>query len=253
MQCPACKSASPDDVRFCLHCGQFFGEPNDTTLVRPQKRVPPATTVAANSTLFADYQPSHFESDYERPRKRQWPLVVALAMLAAIVLMVIGGVIAVALIQNAGGVAVDLPNNQRLTVLTTPTPIGNNAAEEKSLPTPTPGASLRERVLLPLAQPHEIRAFTFSHVPFVVQSPNGENIVGWFRAEPASLEVLVLNENSYIEFVRTNEASSWAYRSGMVSGVTFDVWLQRGSYHLVFHNTSGSQTSLTGNIVLRGK
>ena len=120
MQCPSCKSACPDDVRFCLHCGQYFGELDETTRVLPRS-TPPPTRIPANGTIFSNYDKLD-SSSYERPQQRRWPIVVALSLLAGIILMIIGGLIAVALIRNAGGVSVDLPDNSRLTVLTTPTP-----------------------------------------------------------------------------------------------------------------------------------
>src|SRR5712692_8985382 len=116
MQCPSCNSLSPDDVRFCLHCGRFLGEPDDTTQVRTPRTPPPSTI----RTDFVPFSPS--TTAYERPRRRRWPGVVALSVLAGIVLMVAGGLIAVSLIHDTGGVSVALPNNTRLNVLATPTP-----------------------------------------------------------------------------------------------------------------------------------
>src|SRR6266478_4941480 len=118
MQCPACKSASPDDVRFCLHCGQYLGELDETTHFR-QPRNPPPTTIRSDHTLFAKDYAQHNDSvhDYQPPRRRRWPLIIAASLLAGIVLMIVGGLIVMALIQNTGGVSVVLPNNNRLTVL----------------------------------------------------------------------------------------------------------------------------------------
>lgn len=132
MQCPSCKSASPDDVRFCLHCGQYLGEPDETTRVQPS-RTPPPTTIRANATIFSNYD-KRDSSSYEPPRPRRWPVLVALSLLAGAVLMIVGGLIAVVLIRNAGGVSVDLPNNSRLTVLTTPTPTLPATARPQATP-----------------------------------------------------------------------------------------------------------------------
>ena len=123
MQCPACHSACPDDVRFCLHCGQFLGEPNDNPTQARTPRVPPPTTVAANSTLFANHTPVEFESDYEPPRKRRWAVVVALAVLIGIAL-VVGTAIAFELISRS---AEDRARPEAARI-PTPTP----------LPSPTP-------------------------------------------------------------------------------------------------------------------
>lgn len=101
--------------------GSTLGEPDETTRVYPPRK-PPPSTVRADATIFSNYDSPSYNSPYERPRSRRWPIVIALSLLAGIVLVVIGGMIAAFLIQGAGGVAVDLPDNNRLTVLTTPTP-----------------------------------------------------------------------------------------------------------------------------------
>src|SRR5260221_6412767 len=79
MQCPSCKSASPDNVRFCLHCGQYFGEPDETTWV-PPPRTPPPTTIRANPAILSKQSQSN-SSSYAPPSRRRWPIIIALSLL----------------------------------------------------------------------------------------------------------------------------------------------------------------------------
>ena len=142
MICPSCSSANPDDVRFCLHCGQYQGEPDETTFVRPP-RVPPQTTIAAALT-----GPS-LPTTYEPPRKRKWPFWTAFLIVVGIG-CVGAGLIAIVAIHSAGGFAVDLPDNTRVTVFSKETsspspvraaPVTVNRAEPPPLmdePSPTP-------------------------------------------------------------------------------------------------------------------
>ena len=145
-----------------MHCGQYFGEPAETT-VQP-RRPPPPTTIRENATIFSNYDQSE-ALIYEPPRQRGWPVVVALSLLVGIVLMIVGGLIAVALIRNAGGVSVDLPDNSRLTVLTTPTPIPlatprsqatpQVTLEEKSEPAPKATQTIVEQAAPPIVNPND--------------------------------------------------------------------------------------------------
>lgn len=125
MICPACNSPNPDDVRFCLQCGQYQGEFNDEqTVFKTQSagRSRPATTINAQ---FIPTR-AHYAS-YEAPRDRRWPFWIAFGVLSLIALVGVG-LLAAVLIQQSGGVVVNLPDNQRLTVL----------AKETPTPTPTP-------------------------------------------------------------------------------------------------------------------
>ena len=162
MQCPACKSACPDDVRFCLHCGQYLGELDTPTLVHPQPNKP----ISTSGSLFGS------ASDYEPPKRRRWPLIVALSVLAGIVLMVVGGVIALELSQRAG----ESPrNNQEIARATpasavrpTPFPTSRIATPEQT-PTATPERST-ENVPDPTPRrpPEQPAVFTIINRQFIV-------------------------------------------------------------------------------------
>jgi hypothetical protein len=130
MICPSCRSANPDDVRFCLHCGHWLQEiDEEVTQVRSAPRVVPQTTIAA------DFRPPTFGA-YEQPIEKRWPFWIAFAFLSLLALVGIG-LLAAVLIQQSGGAAVDLPKNQRLTVLANATP----AARPTVRPTPYPAAT----------------------------------------------------------------------------------------------------------------
>jgi hypothetical protein len=144
-----------------LHCGQYFGEPDETTWVQPP-RTPPPTTFDPNATIFSKHDKSDSLS-YQPTRQRRWPVIVALSLLAGIILMIVGGLIAVSLIRNAGGLSVDLPDNNRLTVLTTPTPTPRAIAqpqatpqvssEEKTAPTPKAIETVEDQTAPPVIIP----------------------------------------------------------------------------------------------------
>src|SRR2546421_9900224 len=98
MQCPSCKSASPDEVRFCLHCGHYLGEPDESTLIRPspvpstsnradewQRVVDDYDATARSSRSVPSIQPT------DKPRVT-WTFGVGGALLASILLLAIGAI-----------------------------------------------------------------------------------------------------------------------------------------------------------------
>ncbi len=114
MQCPACNSASPDNVRFCLHCGQYVGEPTRAARVE---------TPRAATTLFADFPPSPIlQTQYEAPQPRRWPVVAAFALLGSVALIAIGAAGTLALMQMQRG--------EVRAQLGSPTPRGNPTVRE---------------------------------------------------------------------------------------------------------------------------
>jgi hypothetical protein len=145
LQCPSCRSAITEDLRFCLHCGQFLGEPDDVTRVHP--REPPPTTVRANYTPQPPRGPTF---SYEPPVPRRWPKVVAFVVLATIGLMIVG-LLAATLIRDVGGVRVPVGKSE-LTVLTTPTPAFSVTPRPTAQPTiestpePTPLVEKRDPI-----------------------------------------------------------------------------------------------------------
>src|SRR5437867_178396 len=111
MQCPACNSASPDDARFCLRCGHYLGEPDEITRVNARVAEPKQRDWFSNALPIAG---------------------IGLALLA------IGVIIAVMAIQRSDGIRSDLPNNNRLAALATPTPLPTLRPTPTAEPTPTP-------------------------------------------------------------------------------------------------------------------
>lgn len=80
MKCPSCNFVCPDDVRFCLECGRFLGEPEEATRVRP--RIVPPTTIRA------DFNPAQFQPQLQDEPPRRFPRGVVLLLLAAGMLVV---------------------------------------------------------------------------------------------------------------------------------------------------------------------
>jgi hypothetical protein len=135
MQCPSCSSVIPDYQRFCLQCGQYLGEPDESTIVgKSANREPPPTTIRANFTPPGAYTPRGPTFSYEAPIPKRWPKAIAFVVLTAIGLMMVG-LLAAMLIRDAGGVRVPVGQSE-LAVLTTPTPLASTS--QRATPTPQP-------------------------------------------------------------------------------------------------------------------
>ena len=140
MQCPACKSISPEDVRFCLHCGQYFGEPEDVTRVAsPLPRA--QTTIRAPQWIPAPLS----DGDQTNKKKLSGLQLAGIVLVAAFVLCA-GIVIGVAIVADNGA-----PKKTPVVVVSTPTPIVNSLPAISRTPvptsveTPTPPPSPRSR------------------------------------------------------------------------------------------------------------
>lgn len=132
MQCPSCKSASPDDVRFCLHCGQYFGEPDEATRVHARQAPP--------TTIRAEFRPAEFASPpHQLARPRDWTTVYLLGLIAVIALIGVGITIGMTLFSRE----MRPHPQQQLSVIATPTPFR----------TPQPTPTTRPTVESTPAQP----------------------------------------------------------------------------------------------------
>ena len=129
----------------------------------------------------------------------------------------------------------------------TPTPIVINSVPAFA-PTPTPTIESKTLLFGP-SQVLEIQPEHFKVISFSVASVRGAEVVGWFRSDATVIDVRILNEHDYIDFIRAN-TSNFTYDSGSLGQGKIDVVLERGSYHLVFNNNAARTTTVSGNIVL---
>lgn len=102
MQCPACKSASPDDVRFCLHCGQYLGEPDETTRVYSSTHPKVEPAKSKRTILPAEWE--RVIDEYEEAKAEKAAgvsgLRVALIVFAVVLILCIGVIVGVNLVTE---------------------------------------------------------------------------------------------------------------------------------------------------------
>jgi len=252
MQCPSCKSACPDDVRFCLHCGQYLGEPDETTWVQPP-RTPRPTTVSVDATIFSSQGVRKSDTaSYESPRSRNWPVIVALSLLAAIVLMIIGGLIASALIQKANQTANDSPGTKRLSALTTPTQRVNAIRASPTQPEQLPAQVERQqtettpKVDIPTTEPTtQPSSFTIVNRQFVVPAgrfvpfrftlARTSRVTGQFQAYGGKndIAVAIMSEGEFPAYSNGGYYHAY-YNTDYITSDTPALTLPPGTYYLTF-------------------
>src|ERR1051325_8975819 len=118
MICPACKSAVADDLRFCLHCGHYLGEPDETTRVIPPRVVPKKNVnipVPRFETIDKGREP--------------WALGTGALVIGAVIVLILGGVITLVFIEWG---------SQPSPIRTTNRPIASYAPSPTRAPTPAP-------------------------------------------------------------------------------------------------------------------
>jgi hypothetical protein len=200
-------------------------------------RVVPPTTIAANQTLFADYKPPSFGSDYEEPRKRRWPWIVALSMLAAFALLTIGGVIAWAIMNTAWRAPTTQP---QVAARATPMPtasIWTASPARRAVQIATPQLEVSEDVEA-RAEPTQATRRTvllnqlFAIGPgqdrqFTITMRAAGRIQGQFTASGGLQNDIV---------VMLTSPTAILYNSGKTSVGVVDVAVDAGEYQLVFDN-----------------
>lgn len=240
MQCPACNSASPDDVRFCLHCGQYLGEPDEVTRVR--NRPPPATTIRANFVSPIQTDPI----SYEAPARRVWPLYAAIGGLAVVALIAVAGLIAATMMQ--GGEEV---RGQRSEVRTI-SPVPSSTVAMRS-PSATPTAKpTPEPLVIFKTDEFQLEPGRFRYTNFVVHDGDSQ-VVGWFACDGCTMQVFIMDEPAFIEFARSGAKENAEYDSGLVKRGNIDAALSKGMYHLVLRTDSLARVNASANIVLQEK
>lgn len=211
MQCPSCHSAVTPDIRFCLQCGQFLGELDESTYVRA--RTPPPSTMRVDYADFARYGATPLE--YERPRKRRWPFIVAASGLAGIVLMVLGGVLAVQFANRS-----DPPNNSRLGALAsspTATPLPERALSGPAaqVASPPPEQQAPQPTVKPITQVESDSVSTPQPTPRrVLESPPVSSSEGAKKNAPLTpaVNTIVI---TWADWLRDGASVSWRLAPGV--------------------------------------
>jgi hypothetical protein len=255
MQCPSCKSAVSSDLRFCLHCGRFLGEPEETTQVNAPRPQPASTIRAATPFVPA------FET-LEKPRRRRL-FRTGVTLIAGILLLIAGGLIAAALIYNAGGITLDLPDNNRLTVLT-PSPSREPKQRSESITTPepvrpTPDANQQSKNLdrasaIPTPQVREVPIFNQTvgvgagrFYSFQFTLAKTARLVGRFQAFGGSNDIAaaILDDDAFLAFSAGQATRAYYASAGYVTTDSVNLVLAPRTYYLTFDNRKAILTPKT--------
>jgi hypothetical protein len=166
MQCPACKAQLTNDLRYCLHCGQYLGE--ITQVSRRDASLP-----RGGNTIFQD--PTIQSSETQKSRNSLPWLVAAGAIVLVVILLVGIGIYnstrSDALQQQIAELQKQLTRAQ---TKTSPTPA------EQPKTTPTQAATRQE-----IERPNP--AIEASPGPRPVSQPSPVEIVnGFFHVSPGS-------------------------------------------------------------------
>jgi hypothetical protein len=255
MQCPSCKSAVAADLRFCLHCGRFLGEPEETTQVSTPRPQPASTIRAATPFVPA------FETVDKPRRSRRFGIGVILV--AGILLLVIGGLIAAVLIYNAGGLRVDLPDNNQLTILT-PSPSREPTQRTTSVTTPdpvrpTPDANrqsndLKKNSATPTPQSREVPIFNQTvgvgpgrFYSFQFRLFKTARLVGRFQAFGGSNDIsaAIIDDDAFPVFSAGQATRAYYASAGYVTTDSINLVLAPRTYYLTFDNRKAMLTPKT--------
>src|SRR6266576_4017370 len=135
MICPSCKSALADELRYCLHCGHYLGEPDETTRVIPPRFVPKTKVNVAVP---------RFET-IEKGRE-PWALGTGALVIGAVIVLILGGAITLALMEWGGQ-----PNETRNT--NRPAALNTVSPTRPPTPNPTPTPPQPAITITPQEQP----------------------------------------------------------------------------------------------------
>lgn len=238
MICPACKSAVADDLRFCLHCGHYLGEPDEPTRVIPPRAAPKTNTNVA--------VPSFASLENER---EPWALGTGALVIGAGVILILGVVIALAIFSMRDD-ATQQPNaNRRAAVNATPTPRLSTPTLVQSQPpiTITPQPSSETPTPLPKREtivdsPFQVRARSYQSYSFNVTGSG--HLTGTFNATGGrdDIDVWVIDAKEMPNFANGHN-THFHYHSDYVSYGEINLRLRTGSYYVIFSNRTALLTN----------
>jgi hypothetical protein len=231
MICPACKAAVADDLRYCLHCGQYLGEPDETTRVIPRRAAPKKNINVAVP---------HFET-IEKGRE-PWALGTGALVIGGVIIFTLGVVIALALIGQRGE-STETRNVNRSVAVTgvsppnpsTPTPLPTQptitVTPQPSFDQPTP-LPARETIV---DSTFPVRARAYQNYSFDVTGSG--HVTGKFNATGGrdDIDVWVIDANEMANFANGHRTHFY-YHSDYVSYGEINLRLKPGSYYIIFSN-----------------
>lgn len=238
MICPACKSALADELRFCLHCGHYLGEPDEVTRVIPSGSAPKTNVNVAVP---------RFES-IEKGRE-PWALGSGVLVVGGVVIFILGVVIALAFISQRSESTQTRNANGSLGLATasptrrsTPAPV---PTQSKFAATPQP--SLEQSTPLPVRETivdstFPVRARSYETYSFNVTGAG--HLMGNFSATGGrdDIDVWVIDANEMPNFANSHRTYFY-YHSDYVSYGEINLRLKPGSYYIVFSNRTALLTN----------
>ncbi len=251
MICPACKSAVADELRFCLHCGQYLGEPDETTRVIPP-RVVPNTKVNVAVPRFETVEKG----------REPWALGTGALVIGAVIVLILGGLITLALIEW-GSQSTETRNTNRPIALNTVSPT-------RPTPTPTPIPTQPTITVTPQEQPSfeqpappttretivdstfPVGPRAYQYYSFAVVANRIGNLTGTFSAIGGrnDIDAWVIDANQMANFAN-GHSTFFYYHSDYVSYGEIKLRLKPGSYYLIFSNKAVRPVTLGRGITNR--
>jgi hypothetical protein len=243
MICPSCKSSVADELRYCLHCGQYLGEPDETTRVIPPRAVPKTKVNVAVP---------RFET-IEKGRE-PWALGTGALVVGAVIVLILGGVITLALIQW-GSQPTETRNTNRPIALNTVSPTRPSTPSPTPIPTqptiaitPQEQSSLEQPAQPPTRETIVDATFpvgprAYQYYPFSVANRIG-NLTGTFSATGGhnDIDAWVIDANQMANFAN-GHSTYFYYHSDYISYGEIKLRLKPGSYYLIFSNKAALLTN----------
>jgi hypothetical protein len=240
MICPSCKSALADELRYCLHCGHYLGEPDETTQVippRPTPKTPINVPIPRFETLEKEREP--------------WALGTGALLIGGIVILILGGVIALMLFQwmsqPVGPSNANRPiasSSKQPTPNPTPkaTPTAAAIASPQEQISPEPQPTVTRETVVDSTFPVGPRAY--QSYPFSVPAGTVGNLKGTFSATGGrnDIDAWVIDANQMANFANGHNTYFY-YHSDYVSYGEIKLRLKPGSYYLIFSNKGALLTN----------
>ena len=238
MICPACKSAVADDLRFCLHCGQYLGEPDEITRIIPP-RAAPKTNINVAVPSFATIEKG----------REPWALGTGALVIGGAIIFILGVVVAVAIIGIRSD-STQTPNTNRpVATNATPSPRISPATPTSTQPTiiATPQPSFEPSTPLPTRETvidstFPVRARSYQSYSFDVTGSG--HLTGTFSATGGrdDIDVWVIDANEMANFANSHRTYFY-YHSDYVSYGQINLRLRSGSYYIIFSNRAALLTN----------
>ena len=233
-----------DELRYCLHCGQYLGEPDETTRVIPSRAIPNKQINVAVPT---------FET-IEKGRE-PWALGTGALVIGTVIVLVLGGVITLALMEW-GSQPNETRNTNRPIALTvvsptrsptpnptpTPTQPTNTITPQEQASFEQPGTPSTRETIVDSTFPVGPRSY--QSYSFAVAANRIGNLTGTFSATGGrnDIDAWVIDANQMANFAN-GHSTYFYYHSDYVSYGEINLRLKTGSYYLIFSNKAALLTN----------